>query len=71
MAQQVKDLVLSLQQLGLLLKHRFHLSPKNFHIPQAWPKKKKKKKKTEVLTYYLLTTWQEVCKYNFAHFQSK
>ena len=36
MAQQVKDPVLSLQQL------RFAPWPRNFHMPQAQPKKKKK-----------------------------
>ena len=39
----VKDLVLSLQWLGLLLGHRFNPWPKNFHMLQVWPKKKKKK----------------------------
>ena len=32
MAQQVKDLALSLQQLWSLLRHEFHLWPRNFHI---------------------------------------
>ena len=41
MAQQVKDLVLSLQQLGLLLWYRFDPWPGNFHMPWLWPKKKK------------------------------
>ena len=39
-AQHVKDLVLSLQRLGLLLWCRFDSWPRNFHMPQAWPKKK-------------------------------
>ena len=42
MAQQVKDLVLSLQQLGLLLWYRFDPWPGNFHMPQVQPKKKKR-----------------------------
>ena len=40
MAQQVKDLVLSLQQLGLLLWYRFDPWPGNFHMPWLWPKKR-------------------------------
>ena len=39
MAQQVKDLVLSLQWLGFLLWHRFDPWPGNFHVPQVQPKK--------------------------------
>ena len=41
MAQQVKDLVLSLQQLRSLLVHRFDPWPENFHMPRLWPKRKK------------------------------
>ena len=37
--QRVKDPVLSLQQLGLLLWRRFNLWPRNFGLPQVWPKK--------------------------------
>ena len=37
-AQQVKDPVLLLQQLGL---RRFNLWSRNFHMPLVWPKKKK------------------------------
>ena len=44
MAQQVKDSVLSLQQLGLLLWCGFDPWPGNSHVPQAQPKRKKKKK---------------------------
>ena len=47
MAQQVKDLVLSLQQLGSLLWHGFDPWLGNFHILWEWQKKKKKKKKKE------------------------
>ena len=43
MKQQVKDPVLSLQQLGLLLWCGFNPWPGNFHMP--WVQKKKKKKK--------------------------
>ena len=39
-AQWVKDPVLL--QLQLLL--RFYLWPRNFHMPQVWPKLKKKKR---------------------------
>ena len=44
MAQWVKDLVPSLQQLGLLLWRRFNPWPKDFHMPQAQPKKTKTEK---------------------------
>ena len=44
MAQQLKDLVLSLQHLGLLLWCRFNPWPRNFHMSQAWQKKKKEVK---------------------------
>lgn len=40
MAQWVKDLVLSLQQLGMLLWHGFHPWPGTFHMPWVQPKKK-------------------------------
>ena len=39
MAQRVKDPVLSLQQLGSLLWHRFDSWPRNFHMPWAQPGK--------------------------------
>ena len=46
MVQQVKDLVLSLQQLVWLLWHEFNPWPGNFHmLCEALKKKKKKKKK--------------------------
>ena len=48
MAQQVKDPVLSLQQLRLLPRHSFHPWTGNFHMPQVQPKKKKEKKRVEV-----------------------
>ena len=37
--QQAKDLILSLQRLGLLLWHEFDPCLRNFHILQVWPKK--------------------------------
>lgn len=42
MAQLVKDLALSPQQLGSLLC-QFSPGPQNFHMAQEWPKKKKKR----------------------------
>ena len=45
--QQVKDLVLSLQQLRLLLWLRFDPWPGNLHMPWAWPHKRKKKSTIE------------------------
>ena len=47
MAQQVKDLTLSLQQLGSLLWNEFDPWPRNFHMLQERPKKKKKERKKE------------------------
>ena len=47
MAKWVKDLMLSLQQLGLLLWHGFDPWPVNFHMPQTWPGKRKEKKRKE------------------------
>ena len=41
MAQQIKDLELSLLWLGSLLWHWFNPWPWNFCMPQAQPKKKK------------------------------
>ena len=38
--QWVKDLVISLQHLGLLLWHGFDPWPRNFHMPWAWLLKK-------------------------------
>ena len=37
-AQQAKDLPLSLLWLGLQLWHGFNPWPRNFHMPWAWPK---------------------------------
>ena len=45
MAQQVKDLALSLQQLGSLLRHRFYPWPRNFCNAWGCGQKIKKKKK--------------------------
>ena len=45
MAQQVKDLALSLLWLWLPLWHRFNPWARNFCMPWARPKKKKKKEK--------------------------
>ena len=42
-AQWVKDLVLSLQRLGLLVWHRFDPWPGNFHMLIAQPKTKQNK----------------------------
>ena len=42
MVQQVKDLVVSLQWLGLLLWSGFDPWPGNSHMPWAWLKKKKR-----------------------------
>ena len=53
MAQQVKDLVLSPQQLGLLLWCRFNPCPRfdpwprNFHMPWVWPKKERQEGRKE------------------------
>jgi len=44
-AQQVKDLALSLQRLRLLLWHRFDPWLGNFHMPWAQAKKKEEKRK--------------------------
>ena len=49
MAQQVKDLVLSLQWLWLLLWHRFSPWPGNFHMQQA----SQKKESSLILTFDL------------------
>ena len=43
MAQQVKDLALSLQQPRLLVWRGFNPWPGNFYMPQAKPKTKQKK----------------------------
>ena len=51
--QWLKDLVLSLQQLGSLLWCGFHLWPGNFHILQAQPKKKKEEISGVPLTHSL------------------
>ena len=47
MAQWVKDLALSLQWLGSLLRRRFNPWPRNFHMPWEWLEKKKKKERKE------------------------
>ena len=40
MAQQLRDLTVSWQWIRSLLWHGFHLWPRNFCMPQVWPKKK-------------------------------
>ena len=54
MAQWIKDLALSFQQLGSLLCHGFDLWPGNFYRLWAQPKKKRKKKekKGSLLSYF-------------------
>ena len=42
----VKDLVLSLQWFGSLLRYGFHPWPRNFCMLRGGPPKKKKEKKT-------------------------
>ena len=42
MVKGVKDLVVSLQQLGSTVWPRFDPWPGNFHMVQVWPKKTKK-----------------------------
>ena len=44
-AQQIKDLALSLQRLGSLLWHRVDPWPRNFHMPQVQQNKAKQKNK--------------------------
>ena len=39
-AQLVEDPILSLQRLGLLLRHEFDPWPRNFYMLHVWPKKK-------------------------------
>ena len=50
MVYWVKELVLSLQWLGLLLWSQFDFWPRNFHMPWSQPRKKegKKGKKKEI-----------------------
>ena len=45
MAQWVKDLALSLQQLGFLLWLRFDPWPQELPLPRVQPKKKRREKK--------------------------
>ena len=47
-AQQVKDLALSLPWFGSLLWRGFSPWCGNFHMPQVWPKKKIKDIKQEI-----------------------
>ena len=42
-AQRVKHLTLSLQQLKSLLRLRFNPGPRNFQMPWSWPNKTKQK----------------------------
>ena len=46
MAQEIKDLALSLEWLGLLLWYGFTW-PRHFSRTWVWPRKKKKKKERE------------------------
>ena len=58
MAQQVKDPVLSLQQLRSLLRHRFDPWPRNLHMPQVCPPPKKKKKEKALRS--ALPVWVDI-----------
>ena len=62
LVQWVKDLVLSMQQLGLLLWHKFDPWPRNFHMPQVWPKKKKKKERKKERKEMLLYSGKIIIK---------
>lgn len=57
--QWVKDLVLSLQLLGLLLWHGFDLWPKNFSMPQLPPKKEKKKRRKKSSPKFEIQTFPQ------------
>ena len=57
-----KDLVLSVQCLGLLLWCRLDPCPGNFHMLQAWPKKKKKEREREMFSHIF---FYKVCFYVF------
>lgn len=48
MAESIKDPVLSLQQLRLMLWHRFHLCPWNFHMPWGHSQQEGKRKNSSV-----------------------
>ena len=56
MAQQVKDLVLSLLWLGLLLRCGFDLWPGNFHVLQVPPKTNKQTNKQKT-ALFCPSTW--------------
>ena len=49
MVQWIKDLTLSLQQLGSLLWYEFNSWPGNFRVP--WAEEKKKKRVWKVLNF--------------------
>ena len=53
-AQQLKDLVLSLQQLRSLLWHSFNTWPGNFHMPQEQPKTQAKQTNKNPLLWKFL-----------------
>jgi len=64
-AQQVRDLALSLQQLGSRLWHWFDPWPGNFHMPQTWPKHRDQpgQRKAEfeaILSCFLSNTLKDV-----------
>ena len=63
----VKDLALSLQQLGTLLWFKFDPWPGNFRVLRVWPKiKKNKKKRNEVLiqaTIWMRYAWKDYTKW--------
>ena len=56
-AQQVKDLVLSLQHLGLLLWCVFDLWPRNIHRPWAQPKKEEEEEEKKDLGVPIVAQW--------------
>ena len=65
--QQVKDLAVSLPQLGWLLWLRFDLWPRNFRMPRAWPKIIKEACcfVSDYLIYCLTCAW-DASAYSFA-----
>ena len=71
MAQWVKDLVLSLQWLGLLLWCGFDPWPRNFHMLEVQPKKKKKNLENISILLYVFKFACKIFQYSMKHRKSK
>ena len=69
MAQQIKDLALSVLWLGLELWYRFNPLPRNFHMLQAQPTTPHQRKK-ERISFFPAYIWKNTQEFTLIDLES-